>query len=292
MKAAYRNVLNESQQSIRVSFFEDKEFPAAWHFHPQFELTYVVSSSGMRYIGDSVHNFSVGDFVLVGANLPHSWKTIGVQTTPVKAVIIQWNEDLLGTNWMQKIEFLNIKNLLQLSSRGIKFSVATAVKFRDKISELPKLPPFEMLINLLEILNNLAGEKDYTLLSSPSFNTNITTLDSDRISIIQTYVKNNVHSKISIANVASLIGLTEVSFCRYFSKVHNKTFVTFLNQFRIALACKLLIETDLTVSEIGYRCGFSSITLFHRLFNRFINFTPLEYRKSYCSIIKSNSSSY
>ncbi|MBP6182912.1 helix-turn-helix domain-containing protein [Flavobacterium sp.] len=50
------------------------------------------------------------------------------------------------------------------------------------------------------------------------------------------------------------------------------------------MACQLLIEKDHTVSEIGYQCGFNSISLFHRLFNRFIKLTPLEYRNSYKSI--------
>ena len=284
MKAEYRNVLQDKEQSLRVFVLEDKEFPAAWHSHPQFELTFIASSSGMRYIGDSIHNFSMGDFVLVGTNLPHSWKTVGEQNSPVKAVISQFSEELLGINWLEKTEFYNIKKMLSLSARGIKFSVETVAELEDKLLILPQLPPFEKLITLITILNTLSLKKDYTLLSSPSFSANITKEDSKRISIIQTYVKNNVQSKITIEEVAGLIGLTEVSFCRYFKRVHNKSFITFLNEFRIALTCKLLIETDLTVSEIGYECGFNSISLLHRLFNRLIKMTPLEYRSSYHSI--------
>ena len=284
MKAAYRNVMDSNEHSLRVSFFQDNEFPASWHFHPQYELTYIVSSSGMRYVGDSIHNFSKGDFVLVGTNLPHSWKTVGLQTSKVEAVIIQWNEDLLGKDWMQKPEFYTIKKMLELSARGIKFPVNTAFKMEERLMDLVDLPPFEKLMRFVELLNELSSKKEYTLLSSSSFKTNITTEDSDRISIIQGYVKNNVQSKIQLSEVASLVGLTEVSFCRYFKKVHNKTFVTFLNEFRIALACQLLSEKDHTVSEIGYQCGFNSISLFHRLFLRFIKLTPLEYRNSYKSI--------
>ena len=249
MKATYRNVMNSNEHSLRVSFFQDNEFPASWHFHPQYELTYIVSSSGMRYVGDSIHNFSKGDFVLVGTNLPHSWKTVGVQTSKVEAVIIQWNEDLLGNDWMQKPEFYAIKKMLELAARGIKFSINSAVKEEGRLMKLVDLPPFEKLIGFVELLNELSIKKEYTLLSSPSFKTNITTEDSDRMSLIQGYVKNNVQSKIQLSEVASLVGLTEVSFCRYFKKVHNKTFVTFLNEFRIALACQLLIEKDLTVSD-------------------------------------------
>ncbi len=284
MKAAYRDVMNANEHSLRVSVFQDIEFPASWHFHPQYELTYIISSSGMRYIGDSIHNFREGDLVLVGANLPHSWKTVGVQTSQVQAVIIQWNENLLGHDWLQKPEFFAIKKMLELSSRGIKFPSAMAVQMEERMIALAGLPPFEKLLRFLELLNELSAKKEYNLLSSSSFKSNITTEDSDRISVIQAYVKNNIQSKIQLSEVAGLVGLTEVSFCRYFKKVHNKTFVTFLNEFRIALACQLLIEKELTVSEIGYQCGFNSISLFHRLFLRFIKRTPLEFRNSYKSI--------
>ncbi len=284
MKAAYRNVMERNEQSLRVSLFQDNEFPASWHFHPQYELTYIIDSSGMRYIGDSVHNFREGDFVLVGANLPHSWKTVGVQTSMVQAVIIQWNENLLGDDWLLKPEFYKIKKMLELSARGIQFSGKTAARLKENIIALTVLPPFEKLMRFLELLNELSSKKEYSLLSSAGFKTNITTQDSDRISVIQSYVKNNIQTKIQLSEVAGLVGLTEVSFCRYFKKVHNKTFVTFLNEFRIAMACQLLIEKEFTVSEIGYQCGFNSISLFHRLFVRFIKMTPLEYRNSYKSI--------
>ena len=179
MKAEYRNVMDNNEHSLRVSFFQDNEFPASWHVHPQYELTYIVGSSGMRYVGDSIHNFGKGDFVLVGTNLPHSWKTVGLQTSKVEAVIIQWNEDLLGKDWMQKPEFYTIKKMLELSARGIKFPVKTAVKIEERLLALIDLPPFEKLMRFVELLNELSSKKEYTLLSSPSFKTNITTEDSE-----------------------------------------------------------------------------------------------------------------
>jgi transcriptional regulator GlxA family with amidase domain len=137
---------------------------------------------------------------------------------------------------------------------------------------------------LLKLLNTLSASSDYTLLTSEKFGQHVTTEDSKRISLVQAYVKNNFQKKITVTEVAGLIGLTDVSFCSFFKKVHNKTFFTFLNEFRISLACKLLIESDATVTEIGYECGFNSISFFHRQFTKFIRLPPLEYRKSYRSI--------
>lgn len=284
MKPQYRNLISDAQSSLLVSLFVTREFPAAWHFHPQYELTYIVSSTGMRYVGDSVQNFSPGDLVLVGPNLPHSWKTVGAQKSNVKCVVVQWNEDLLGDDWLTKSEFQNMHLLLKKSSRGIKFSKAVAREFHSRMTDLVNLPPFEKLISTLTILHALSLKNEYSLLASPGLNDLITTEDSNRISLVHSYIRENVRNNINLADVAPIIGLTRESFCRYFKKKHKKNFSTFLNEYKVALASKLLIETDLSISEIGYECGYNSISFFHRQFSRFMKMSPGKYRVSYTSI--------
>jgi len=284
MKPQYRDVISDAQHSLLVSTLVAKEFPAAWHFHPQYELTYVINSTGMRYVGDSIQNFSPGDFVLVGSNLPHSWKTVGSQTTNVKCIITQWNENLLGEGWLTKFEFQNISLLLKKSSRGIKFSKNIAREFHNRMTELANMLPFERVLSILAILQSLSSKNEYTLLASTGFNHLITTEDSNRISLVHSYIKENVQNNISLSEVASIIGLTRESFCRYFKKVHKKNFITFLNEYKVALASKLLIETDLSISEIGYECGYNSKSFFHRQFMHLMKMSPKEYRVSYTSI--------
>ena len=284
MKPQYRNLISDAQSSLLVSMFVDKEFPAAWHFHPQYELTYIVSSTGMRYVGNSVQHFSPGDFVLVGSNLPHSWKTVGQQKANVKCVIVQWNENLLGKEWLTKLEFQNINLFLKKSSRGIKFSKTIAKEFHSRMTELVNLPPFEKLISTLTILQALSLKNEYTLLASSGLNDLITTMDSNRLSLVHSYIRENVRNNINLADVAPIIGLTKESFCRYFKKKHKKNFSTFLNEYKVALASKLLIETDMSISEIGYECGYNSVSFFHRQFSRFMKISPRQYRISYISI--------
>ena len=284
MKPQYRNLIPDVQSPLLVSLFIDREFPAAWHFHPQYELTFIVSSMGMRYVGDSVQHFSPGDFVLIGSNLPHSWKTVGEQKTNVKCIIAQWNEDLLGEKWLTKPDFQSIDLLLKRSSRGIKFSKIIAKEFYSRMLELVTMPPFEKLISTLSILHSLSLKNNYTLLASPGINNLLTTEDSNRISLVHSYIREHVRSNITLSDVAPIIGLTKESFCRYFKKKHKKNFTTFLNEYKVALASKLLVETDFSVSNIGYECGYNSISFFHRQFSRVMKMTPKQYRDSYTSI--------
>ena len=50
-------------------------FDPNWHFHPEYQLFIVLKGSGTRFIGDHVSDFSVGDLVLTGPNLPHLWRS-------------------------------------------------------------------------------------------------------------------------------------------------------------------------------------------------------------------------
>ncbi|MEQ6119802.1 AraC family transcriptional regulator [Reichenbachiella sp. MALMAid0571] len=284
MKPEYRNISSSPGNSFRVKLFENKEFPAAWHFHPQYELTYIKSSEGMRYVGNSIRNFKNGDLVLIGKNLPHCWKTIGLQKDIVRAYVVQWEEDLMGTNWLEKEEFYHISQMLKLSTRGMKFGKAIAEELKDDFAELTLLPPFEKLVRFLFILNKLAHEEKYDLLSGSGFSDKISLEDSKRMTVVYSYVKDNYKKKFSLKDVSSSIAMSEENFCRFFKRSFNKPFFEFVNEYKINIACKLIIETDNTISRIAYECGYNNLTFFHRQFQKLMNVSPGKYRKLHNNI--------
>ena len=65
-----------------------------------------------------------------------------------------------------------------------------------------------------------------------------------------------------------------------------KSFFTFLNEYRINRACKLLIETEKQVSEICYQVGYETIPFFYRQFKKIRNMPPQAYRAQYLSAVK------
>ncbi|MFT7035841.1 MAG: AraC-like DNA-binding protein [Cyclobacteriaceae bacterium] len=284
MKEQYRNVSSSPGSSFRIKLFEHREFPAAWHFHPQYELTYIKSSEGMRYVGNSIINFKEGDLVLIGKKLPHCWKTIGEQKDIVRAFILQWEEDLLGEGWLDKEEFTHISRMLKLSSRGIKFDVELAEALKSDFARLMEVPPYERLVGFLNILNKLAQEKSYEILAGPGFSTKISEEDTERMSAIYNYVQAHYKEKISLKDMSSQIVMSEENFYRFFKSSFGKPFFEFVNEYKINLASKLLIDSDSSIGTIAYECGYNSLTFFHRQFLKFTLRSPGQYRKSYKSI--------
>ena len=87
--------------------------------------------------------------------------------------------------------------------------------------------------------------------------------------------------EIRLSDVASLAGMTEAAFCRYFKARSNKTFIDFVNEIRIGHACKLLLEDKWTIAQIAYDSGFDSLSNFNRNFKKYIGHTPREYKGNY-----------
>src|SRR5215470_12119887 len=77
-----------------------------WHYHPELELTYIRRGTGLRLVGDSMENFADGDLILLGANLPHVWRSDadyfkGSPHLHIEAVAIQFREDFWGRDFLQ-----------------------------------------------------------------------------------------------------------------------------------------------------------------------------------------------
>lgn len=280
MKARYHNISASPGSSFRAVLFEDKEFPAAWHFHEEYELTYIVKSTGVRYVGNSMETFDNDDLVMVGSNLPHCWKTIGEQTEDVECIVIQWREDLLK-NWLDKEEIKYIKDLLKRSQRGIRFSKSFAIEIKEMLLKMVELQSFERLILFLQVLQKLSLSKDFELLAGPNFTNSLSYKESKRINVVYDYLKEHYLEKITLDDISDVMNMSNDTFSRFFKKTFNCSFFSFLNEYKISIACKMLIDTDLSVSEVGYKTGYNNLTFFHRQFHKHMGMSPSKYRKSY-----------
>ena len=280
MRPTYLSIDSSPGSSFSVRLFERDIFPATWHFHPQYELTYMISSTGIRYIGDKIDNFQRGDLILLGPNLPHSWKTVGEQDEKVRCVIIQWNDSFFG-NWLDKKELQPINDLLQLSERGIKFDLNSSIAMESTFIELTQLPPMERLFSFLNILKELALATNHEVVAGTSFANKLSHKESERINTIYDFVGKNHLKQITLEEIAAKVSLSKEAFCRFFKRNFNKSFFVFVNEYKISLAGKLLIDTDLSVAEVAYKSGYNNLTFFHRQFHKFMELSPSKYRQNF-----------
>lgn len=281
MKAVYEKVNFQSGSSITAFAVESDRFDAPWHFHPEFELTYIVESRGMRYVGNNLSDFHPGDLILLGSNLPHCWINEEPNTTRSKAIVIQWHPELFNAI----PEFEEIRRLLSMASRGLKLSPDNPMAILQSLVEMPRLKPLQRLLTLSRILSELANHTTAAQLAGASYDSDLSSTTNNRIEIIQEYVRAHYTTKIKLADISGKLNMTEQAFSRFFSKVMNRPFFVFLNEYRCNIASRLLLETDLQVTEIAFKCGYDSLPFFYQQFRKFKEHSPRGFRKMYQKLI-------
>jgi len=130
-------------------------------------------------------------------------------------------------------------------------------------------------------LDTIARTEDYELLSNQGFTNSLNNADSERINKVMNYLMENYNCDIDLDKIADLVNLNKSSFCRYFKYRTHKTCFQFLNEIRIAHACKLLVNGELTISEICYETGYNNISHFNRQFKIITGLTAKIYAKKY-----------
>lgn len=257
---------------------------ANWHFHPEIELIYVQGGSGKRHIGQHMSYFNDGDLVLMGSYLPHYGFTDRL-TGNKSETVIQFKEDFLGERFFNVPEMSAIKQLLELSKKGIAFDTETKQKVGMQIESLTWKDQFGRLLGLLEILKILSESRNYEILNAKGVAIAVDTKDNDRMNEIYAYVRNNFKSHIALDDISEEAHMTVPAFCRYFKKIARKTFTQFVNEYRIVHASKLLAETSMTITEISFESGFNNFSHFNKLFKQFTGKTPSHFRKGIKRVI-------
>lgn len=258
-----------------------KYFDFPIHFHPEYELNFIFGGKGVRrVVGDSLEEIEDIELVMVGPNLEHGWETHHCTNDKVYEVTLQFHGDLFDEKMLSKRIFKPIKDLFIRSNHGIVFSERVAVELKPRIMALSKIDSIDYFLELISILHDLANSRNQRLLSTFTSN-NSKFENSSQIEKVYEFIQENFHEKISLNEISELVNMSPVSFNRFIKKRTGKTFIEYLNDARISYATRWLIETDLSIAQIGFKCGFNNIANFNRVFKKVKHSTPSEYRQEF-----------
>ena len=280
MKAILEDIkTNQGISSFHAFRYQVPYFQFKWHYHPEFELTYIVKGNGYRIVGNSYEPFNDGDLVLLGSNLPHTWSGKADGDVNSDAIVIQFSSEFISP-FLELNESLLIKKMLESSLRGINFEPDEQLV--TKIIEITETNGVDRILKLISILDILS-KKQIKLIAPNTFHNVVSKKSEVRINKVCLFIQNNFQNKIYLKEVADLIYLTESNFCKFFKKATGKTYSDYVNEIRINEASRLLIQSDKTISQISFECGFETLSYFNRVFLNKKGITPSVYRKSSAS---------
>jgi AraC-like DNA-binding protein len=259
-------------------------FDFSVHFHPEYELNLIVNATGAkRIVGDHMGDITEYEMVLTGPNLSHGWEQGKCTSKSIHEITFQFHHDLFSIDLLDRNIMKPVKDLLKRSSSGILFSEEAIKTLLPRILNLSKKAGFDSYIELLSLLYDLSNTRNQRILSTTQAREDVF-YNSDKIKKTYQYIQNNYRDKIKLEDLASYLNMTSISFGRLIKLHTGKTFIEFLNDYRIGCATRILIDSNDSIAEIAFKCGFNNLANFNRIFKKTKDCTPTQFKDNFSGI--------
>lgn len=280
MKPVFEQTPQRQWESFHCEVVRGPGYGATWHFHPEFQITLVLKSTGYRLVGDNITPLTSGDLVLVGANLPHVWQQdAGGGRTAVHAIVVRFLDTLLGRDFLEIPEAAGVKRLLNRAARGLRVTGRTRDAVAERLQRLVEAKGLQRVAELLAILETLAQSRELQPIASAGFVPSLSSEDQGRMARVTAHIHAHLTGEIDRATVARAAHLSEGAFSRFFKLRTGKTLPEYVNELRVGRACRLLADESRKVTDIALDCGFRNLANFNRRFREITSRTPRDYRR-------------
>lgn len=243
------------------------------HFHKYYEIYFLLKGNRRYFIDDGIYNLSKGDVALIEPDLLH--KTVSVDDKPYTRMLIYFDTAILNPQ-------INKELLSCFSARHMKIPKNRTEYIEDILmkahNEFNKEDAFSnellkgYITEILAFLSRTAQDKE-----------NIYIPDDIDESVLRAtlFIRNNFDKDIFLRDVAQEANMSRTYFSAKFKECTGFGFCEFLNIVRIMNAEKLLITTNISITDVATKCGFNDSNYFAMIFKKMKGITPLKYRNSH-----------
>ncbi len=259
-----------------------------WHFHPEYEIHLIVTTTGRMHVGDFIGEFAPGNLVMIGPNLPHNWISdvpVGTQIT-LRCIVLQFTEAFIRRVIETLPEVAVMDELMTESRRGIEFTAPTggsALPLMRQLLDVDGARRVELFMSLLDLLSHGSRKP----LASIAYELNPEDYLSRPLSRVLAYIRANLGAKLREGDFAERAGVSTSSFLGAFRRHAGMSFAQYVSSLRIKTACDLLMAGDRRITEICYMTGFNNLSNFNRQFLARKGMSPSEYRRRHAENISS-----
>jgi AraC-like DNA-binding protein len=250
-----------------------------WHFHPELELSLVLQGKGLRFVGDTIAPFQDGDLCLLGPDLPHACPKPEAGLS-LRTLVIQFPAVLCGEGLRDFPEMRSLRRLLDRSRHGVKVIGATRRQAAEEMQAIGRMPDgsIRRAAKLISLLGLIAESDECRTLARGPVKVPIGKNEDHRFRLIFDLIRSNLPETLSERDIAERIGLSPGAFSHFFKRALGKTYLEYVGELRVGMACRALLETDKSIPEAAGEAGFRNLANFYRQFRRHKGSTPGSYR--------------
>lgn len=247
------------------------------HFHPYYEIYYLYSGKRRIFVNDTLYTLNRGDMVLIHKNVLHRTTFISDETHERFAINFS-DKYLLAL--FEKFSKEAILSCFAQPFLTIHYNRREYIEdlFKKLIYESNHLDDFSehLIYNYLEelIIFLLRYQKNEAQSHIPL------SLTDEVIQNTAKYIRTNYNQPITLEIAARYANMSTTYFSKKFKSVTGFGFKEYLCKIRLTEASKLLLETNNSITDIAFSCGFSDSNYFGDVFKKLKGISPLQYRKT------------
>lgn len=282
IESVHELIFMDSVSALRW-FQHDYPHPLArWHHHPEIEIHLITDSTGTAQIGDAARAFGPGAFYLLGSGLPHNWVSSMKPGGSVRGrdMLIQVHPDLL-LGLAGKVPDLGaLPRLLAEGRRGIQYFGETRERAETLLRGMEHKREMLRFAGFLELMDLLATapREDRQSVSEHEVEAPLNTGDTHVFDRALAFIHEHLKEPCTLADVAAQLCMSPSHLSRLFSRATGIGYSRTVNRLRISEACRLLLLTELPVSAVCHKAGFTNQSNFNRRFREETGMTPRQYR--------------
>lgn len=250
------------------------------HCHTKLEIIMPINNQYTVYCDKQKYSLSEGEILIISSGVPHRIIApafgrrliILADLTPLYSM----GEFENLVSYMSPVIHLTPENSAKICERLQKIIYSIASEYENDVIYRDTA----IYTKLLSLLVLVCRNREAVVPVSEG-NSSMQAEYSRLLLPVCDYINNHFNENITLDQVADLAGFSKYHFSRVFRRYADVSFYQYLNNKRIMQATKLLMETNLTIMEVAYQCGFSSISSFIRMFKIHKSCTPSEYKEAY-----------
>ncbi len=260
----------------------NKQFIVNLHWHDETELIFLKKGSFTVTVNMKEYKITEPTFMFVNSGDIHSVVSDG---GCVESAIV-FDLKMLSFEYFDAIQYKIIRPLIEgkiqfplfiLEDNIIRKNIETLYEKIISESDQNKLSSYMKVKSYLyQLIACLYESKSF--LNTDNIEEN-DTYKIENVKKVLTFIHKNYSQRISLDEMASIVGMNTQYFCRYFKRLIGKTLTEYINEVRIEKAAECLIKTDAKIIDIAICCGYDNIGYFIKRFKDQKNVSPSEYRK-------------
>ncbi len=258
---------------------EYEDYPIHWH--SAMEIIMPLENTYIAIINKTTYNLTKGDILIIPPGELHE-----LFAPPTGSrIILQFDfsiiSNLKGFSSIFPIllqpRLLNINNSSDIYHElsNILLSIKDEYSYNDNLSEsciYSKIIQF-FILTARKYMNTGNLFPDVKLSKQKEY--------MEKINSIFDYINENLTEDLTLDKIACIAGFSKFHFSRIFKQYTNLSFYEYLNQQRVKKAERLLLDPNITITDVAMQSGFSSISTFNRVFKTVKECTPTEFKNYY-----------